>query len=235
MGSSDCADPAVRTGLRFPQRAAACRPGLPVPGVSDADRRRRVRRDGGQARSLPLLLGVGVARGADRRHRLVPRRPSLRHAHSADALPRVAVAGFLRAADRIDFPALRARRRCCSPSSCRDSRRSRPRWPARCGFRYWEFVLFDAIGAGLWVGVGVGLGYVFRDAIDDVMDDAGTRSASYGLLLVIAGFRRAGSWSNGGGASCSSSSCAWIAFRSTSCARLIDGKQVSTIVDVRSR
>ena len=53
--------------------------------------------------------------------------------------------------------------------------------------RYVVFVLFDAVGAGLWVGVGVSLGYIFRDAINDVM---ATLSAlgQYGLMLVIAGF-----------------------------------------------
>src|ERR1700737_5286857 len=35
--------------------------------------------------------------------------------------------------------------------------------------RYATFVLFDALGAGLWVGGGVSLGYIFRDAIKDVM------------------------------------------------------------------
>jgi membrane protein DedA with SNARE-associated domain len=39
--------------------------------------------------------------------------------------------------------------------------------------RYWVFLVFDAIGAGLWVSVGLGLGYLFRDAISDVMDQAG--------------------------------------------------------------
>ena len=53
--------------------------------------------------------------------------------------------------------------------------------------RYWTFVLFDAIGAGLWVGVGVGLGYVFRDAIGDVMAKLSSLG-KYGLMLVIAGF-----------------------------------------------
>ncbi len=53
--------------------------------------------------------------------------------------------------------------------------------------RYVVFVLFDAIGAGLWVGVGVALGYIFRDAIADVM---ATLSAlgQYGLMLVVAAF-----------------------------------------------
>lgn len=52
---------------------------------------------------------------------------------------------------------------------------------------YLKFVAFDAVGATLWVGVGVGLGYLFRDAIGNVM----TRLASlgeYGVILVVAGF-----------------------------------------------
>lgn len=53
--------------------------------------------------------------------------------------------------------------------------------------RYWTFVLFDAVGAGLWVGVGVGLGYVFRDAIGDVMAKLSSLG-KYGLMLVIAAF-----------------------------------------------
>ena len=53
--------------------------------------------------------------------------------------------------------------------------------------RYPIFVLFDAIGAGLWVGVGVSLGYIFRDAINDVMATLSSLG-QYGLMLVIAGF-----------------------------------------------
>ena len=49
------------------------------------------------------------------------------------------------------------------------------------------FVLFDAIGAGLWVGAGVALGYVFRDAIAEVMETLSTLG-HYGLMLVVAGF-----------------------------------------------
>jgi membrane protein DedA with SNARE-associated domain/rhodanese-related sulfurtransferase len=52
---------------------------------------------------------------------------------------------------------------------------------------YWTFVLFDALGAGLWVGVGVGLGYLFRDAIGDVMAKL-TELGKYGLMLIVAGF-----------------------------------------------
>ena len=53
--------------------------------------------------------------------------------------------------------------------------------------RYWTFVLFDAIGAALWVGVAVGLGYLFRDAIGDVMAKLSSLG-KYGVMLVIAGF-----------------------------------------------
>jgi len=53
--------------------------------------------------------------------------------------------------------------------------------------RYATFVLFDALGAGLWVGLGVGLGYLFRDAIGDVMAELSSLGR-YGLMLVIAGF-----------------------------------------------
>ena len=52
---------------------------------------------------------------------------------------------------------------------------------------YVKFLAFDAVGAGLWVGLGVGLGYVFRDAVGEVM----TKLASlgeYGLMLIAAGF-----------------------------------------------
>ena len=57
--------------------------------------------------------------------------------------------------------------------------------------RYVVFVLFDAAGAGLWVSVGVSLGYIFRDAINDVM---ATLSAlgQYGLMLIIAAFAHFG-------------------------------------------
>jgi membrane protein DedA with SNARE-associated domain/rhodanese-related sulfurtransferase len=53
--------------------------------------------------------------------------------------------------------------------------------------RYAVFVLFDAVGAGLWVGVGVVIGYIFRDAINDAVE---TLSAlgHYGLMIVIAAF-----------------------------------------------
>jgi membrane protein DedA with SNARE-associated domain/rhodanese-related sulfurtransferase len=52
---------------------------------------------------------------------------------------------------------------------------------------YLKFVAFDAVGAGLWVGVGVGLGFLFRDAIGDVMDKLSSLG-KYGVMLVVAGF-----------------------------------------------
>jgi membrane protein DedA with SNARE-associated domain/rhodanese-related sulfurtransferase len=33
----------------------------------------------------------------------------------------------------------------------------------------WKFILFDAIGAGLWSGVAIGLGFLFSDAINQVL------------------------------------------------------------------
>jgi membrane protein DedA with SNARE-associated domain/rhodanese-related sulfurtransferase len=53
--------------------------------------------------------------------------------------------------------------------------------------RYWTFVLFDAIGAALWVGVAVGLGYLFHDAIGDVMAKLSSLG-KYGVMLVVAAF-----------------------------------------------
>lgn len=52
---------------------------------------------------------------------------------------------------------------------------------------YAKFVAFDAVGAALWVGVGVGLGYLFRDAIGDVMTKLSSLG-EYGVLLIVAFF-----------------------------------------------
>jgi rhodanese-related sulfurtransferase len=48
---------------------------------------------------------------------------------------------------------------------------------------YWKFLLFDLIGALLWVGVAVGLGWVFRDAIGQVMDTL-QALGKWGLVLL---------------------------------------------------
>jgi membrane protein DedA with SNARE-associated domain/rhodanese-related sulfurtransferase len=51
----------------------------------------------------------------------------------------------------------------------------------------WRFVLFDAIGAALWSGVAIALGYVFSAAINDVIAvfDA---MGHWGLWVIAAGF-----------------------------------------------
>ena len=53
--------------------------------------------------------------------------------------------------------------------------------------RYGVFVFFDALGAGLWVGVGVAIGFLFRNAIDQAMNTL-KELGKYGLMLVIAAF-----------------------------------------------
>jgi membrane protein DedA with SNARE-associated domain/rhodanese-related sulfurtransferase len=53
--------------------------------------------------------------------------------------------------------------------------------------RYWVFVFFDALGAALWVGVAVSIGFLFRNAIDNAMNTL-KELGRYGLMLVIAAF-----------------------------------------------
>ena len=54
------------------------------------------------------------------------------------------------------------------------------------GLRYWKFVVFDALGALLWVGVAVALGQIFRDAIVDILETLQSLG-KYGLILLLAG------------------------------------------------
>ena len=58
-----------------------------------------------------------------------------------------------------------------------------------CAIRlnYAKFVAFDAVGAALWVGVAVGLGYLFRDAVADVMAKLASLG-KYGVMLVLVAF-----------------------------------------------
>jgi membrane protein DedA with SNARE-associated domain/rhodanese-related sulfurtransferase len=50
----------------------------------------------------------------------------------------------------------------------------------------WRFVLADAIGAALWSGVALALGYVFRDAIDDVVSAlAAMGRIGIGVILAV--------------------------------------------------
>lgn len=51
------------------------------------------------------------------------------------------------------------------------------------GLRYWRFLLFDALGAVMWVGFAVALGHVFRDAIADMLTTLGALG-QYGLALL---------------------------------------------------
>jgi membrane protein DedA with SNARE-associated domain/rhodanese-related sulfurtransferase len=51
----------------------------------------------------------------------------------------------------------------------------------------WRFVLADAIGAAVWSGVALALGYVFRDAIDDVVS-ALAAMGRIGVVIILAIF-----------------------------------------------
>lgn len=62
--------------------------------------------------------------------------------------------------------------------------------------RIGAFVLFDAIGAALWAGVGVALGWLFRDAVADVLAvraQAGRRGLAL-LLAALAAFIAFKAW-----------------------------------------
>jgi len=49
--------------------------------------------------------------------------------------------------------------------------------------RYWKFLLFDTLGAVLWVGVAIVLGSLFREAIAEILDTL-QALGTYGLLLL---------------------------------------------------
>jgi membrane protein DedA with SNARE-associated domain/rhodanese-related sulfurtransferase len=51
----------------------------------------------------------------------------------------------------------------------------------------WRFLLFDAIGAALWSGVAIAVGYVFRNAVNEVLVVLETMG-KIGLALIVAGF-----------------------------------------------
>jgi len=50
----------------------------------------------------------------------------------------------------------------------------------------WRFVLFDAIGAALWAGAAITLGFVFRDAVNQVLDVLAELGRIGVVLLVVA-------------------------------------------------
>jgi membrane protein DedA with SNARE-associated domain/rhodanese-related sulfurtransferase len=98
--------------------------------------------------------------------------------------------------------------------------------------RYWKFVLFDFIGAFIWVGVAVVAGYRFRDAVGDVLDVL-TSLGKWGMVIVLLALAAwiAGKW--------------WKRVLFTRQLRmdrvtveelktLLDAKDVSVILDVRS-
>ena len=188
---------------------------MPVPAVPDADRRRRVP-DRRRQHALFALLAVAAIAAviADTFWYLTGRRYGTR---------------VLRTLCRISL----------SPDSCvRQTEAIFERFgPASMLFakfipgfasvstalagamslRYWKFVLFDLLGALLWVGVAIGLGYVFRDAIADILETLQSLG-KWGLVLVARRSAR-GSRRSGGSASSSSGSCAWTASPSTSSSR----------------
>jgi len=51
----------------------------------------------------------------------------------------------------------------------------------------WRFLVFDAIGAALWSGVAIALGYLFRDAVNEVLDVL-SAMGRYGLMVIVAAF-----------------------------------------------
>ncbi|MDQ6619277.1 MAG: VTT domain-containing protein [Pseudomonadota bacterium] len=50
--------------------------------------------------------------------------------------------------------------------------------------RYWKFILFDALGATLWVSVAVGLGYLFREALSEMLATIAALG-EWGLALLV--------------------------------------------------
>jgi membrane protein DedA with SNARE-associated domain/rhodanese-related sulfurtransferase len=55
------------------------------------------------------------------------------------------------------------------------------------GTRLWLFLLFDGLGALLWAGLAVGLGLVFQNTVNDVIEVL-EQFGKWGLLAIIAAF-----------------------------------------------
>ena len=51
----------------------------------------------------------------------------------------------------------------------------------------WRFLVFDAIGAALWSGVAIALGYLFRNEVNDVLDVL-SAMGRYGLMVIVSAF-----------------------------------------------
>jgi membrane protein DedA with SNARE-associated domain/rhodanese-related sulfurtransferase len=55
------------------------------------------------------------------------------------------------------------------------------------GTKRWSFLLYDGVGAALWAAAPIALGYLFRAAVDDLIDVL-QQLGKLGLLLIAAGF-----------------------------------------------
>ena len=121
-------------------------------------------------------------------------------------------ARHLRAADREHLRALGRRRRSWSPSSCRALPRSRRRSPARSSSPLAPFLVYSAIGAGLWAGVAVVVGVIFHAQVELAPAMGGGHGRVVGARHRrdrVASTSRSSGWSDG----FSCASCAWCASR----------------------
>ncbi|MEO8344982.1 MAG: DedA family protein/thiosulfate sulfurtransferase GlpE [Betaproteobacteria bacterium] len=96
----------------------------------------------------------------------------------------------------------------------------------------WRFIPADAMGAALWSGVAIFLGYIFRDAIDDVLDVL-AQMGKVGLVLILLAFVSYIFWK-------------WLQRKRfikqlvmdrisvDEVRRLIDEKRIGMVIDVRS-
>jgi rhodanese-related sulfurtransferase len=48
-----------------------------------------------------------------------------------------------------------------------------------------HFLVYDTVGATLWAGSGVALGWIFHDAVDDVFTELGALGRIGGLLILV--------------------------------------------------
>jgi membrane protein DedA with SNARE-associated domain/rhodanese-related sulfurtransferase len=54
------------------------------------------------------------------------------------------------------------------------------------GLRFWKFIFFDVMGSLIWVGVAVAIGYLFRDAIREVLETLASLGRWGAVLVVVA-------------------------------------------------
>jgi membrane protein DedA with SNARE-associated domain/rhodanese-related sulfurtransferase len=58
------------------------------------------------------------------------------------------------------------------------------------GISYFRFFVFDLLGAAIWAGVAIGVGYIFREAIDDVLQWV----AAFGAWALVIGVALLGAY-----------------------------------------